>query len=622
MRFQFTTLQQSLPFLVSVIMLGVSVQSLAFSQNDDEFRVPPMPAQSNQDLQRSEIPQQGANAKLPPLSFNDLRGPTSLSENTAGLQPMKTPERNENAPGTNSILQRAPQIPNIGHESTERKIPVFNPREFDVPPVHENAQATPIQSSRANQSVSPESFRMSDSGFVRQASANMQDEGGSRFSSQPGAFSNSATPSVQSNLSGQSGSLSPGALQLSPRNPNASSRAGVQSGNNSLGSRTQFNQNQNTPPAGQVQRQNLGLNQAADRQRIASGAAISPSNPNSAAPVARPNTAIAKGLMAQYRLDNSQQALPGDPVSLRQLLEQTSPQNRPGMVGQYWLTYHAWCDVICCSHYASALNQVTDPRNPVEKNLLNTARSIANDELLAAELHLARAQSRLQQYMPNSQDQLVLPLPSDQPLITSYTTHYDFYASRRSIPNEIRNIATNMPQMLTLISQRASTAQSSQASMNQVRQFAQGGQAPVVQVLQAIRMWSDANKALVKSVVNYNRSIAAYSMNVLGTHKPVEQLAIALVGKPKSSTALDRADARQATLPMEYRPREMQSGGASTFTPRSGGLPQGNLNLNQPRPGNPNGQGNLSGGQSFQIPDQGQSSRGGFSNQPGSFRGN
>ena len=87
--------------------------------------------------------------------------------------------------------------------------------------------------------------------------------------------------------------------------------------------------------------------------------------------------------------------------------------------------------------------------------------------------------------------------------------------------------------------------------MQQIRQFVQGGQAPISEVLQAVRMWRESNMQVVKSVVDYNRSIAAYSLNVMGGNKSPDQMALALVGKPK--TQATEQPVRQATLPAEFQ---------------------------------------------------------------------
>lgn len=525
------------------------------------------------------------------FNINDLRPGTTNSQQRSqpAFEPIQFPNRAmSNSNNANSILQKQPpQFPAM--EPIRGNSPKTSPQEFKLPSLGQQPNRMNLaQPARDIPTVSPESFRSSDislPGEIRTVSANLQDDGRNSAKGTQPLGPRSQTQTVQQGdfkLPQQPG-RNPSPANNGAANsslPTFNQQPRTQFPNNQQ-PRTQFPSNsQASNPAAQtnspltlesapVRQQpvrqptlnvNSGMgnpNPTINNQRFANGA----SNPNrnlqsGQTPATNRSTSLAKNLMNQFSVNATTRAIPGEPVAMKQMLQLTSPQNRTAMVNQYWATYQAWCEMVCCAQHLDALGQVVLPNNPAEKSLMDTAKSIARNELLSAEIQLTKAQSRLQRFIPNSQNDLVLPIPSDQPLISGYTTHIDYYASRRVIPNDVRNIATTLPKMLMLINQQAQTAESSKSSMDQIRSFVQGGRAPITEALQATQMWSDANKHLVRSVVDYNRSIANYSLNVMGPNKSIDQLAIALVGKPRTQSIPSLSPTvRQANLPAELQPR-------------------------------------------------------------------
>ena len=259
-----------------------------------------------------------------------------------------------------------------------------------------------------------------------------------------------------------------------------------------------------------------------------------------------PNTSAATALLKPYSLDLAPQPLPGTPVSMQQMLQSTSNQNRAQMVGYYWATYRDWCKLHCSANYFKALKKLNGA-NQIDNALLATAKSAAQNEMLAAEIQLSKSQSQLQRFIPNGQAQPVLPLPSDVPYTTNYTTHYEYFSANRVLSSDIRNIAVSLPKMLELVTKKADTVRASESALNQTQ-----GRGQMTQSLQAAKMWNEANKAFIDSVIDYNRSIAAYSLNVMSPYKPIDQVASALIGTPKSNSTNQNRQGqgdRQATLP-------------------------------------------------------------------------
>lgn len=589
---------------------------LSFAQDQSRFQISPA-RQNLSDQNSSPAVQPLQDRRGPsPLSQNDLRGPSPDQQALDSLNPIQLPGE-QSARNASSILQKSPEFPAMPPiTSSENPRPRFDPAQFKLSPMQQadpSANQNLSQPARDMSTMSPESFREPnvDQGTIRTVSANLQDDGrNSALGTQPigdrnqtqtlqqqGGFN--PRPAQQQFGSQGNGTFqqnNPGNNSLQPQSPPAfNAQPTIQQPAKSGGLNLNMNsggQTNQTPAAPR-----LGNN-----PMIGNGAprTILPQTPPAST---TPNTSVIKSLMMQYSTDNASQPLPGEPVAMQQMLELTAPQNRAAMVNQYWATYQAWCEYQCSSRYSSELALITPPANPAEKNLLNTAKSIAANELLAAEIQLTKAQSRLQKFMPNTEHDLVLPLPSDNPVVTGYKTHYDYYASRRTIPNEVRNIAMSLPKMQQLITQQAQTAQASQTSMDQIRQFTQGGRAPVSEALYAVRLWSDANKQVVRSVVDYNRSIAVYSMTIIGPGKTMDQLASALVSKPYQLSPTLNPAVRQATLPPEFQRGAVPNVPANNFNSSRQLSPANNGNFG----GTPAG-GN---GQSFQSPSGGSQFNGG-----------
>ena len=270
-------------------------------------------------------------------------------------------------------------------------------------------------------------------------------------------------------------------------------------------------------------------------------------NASSTTPAQPVDSSASTALLQAYSLDRAPQPLPGTPVSMQQMLQSTATHDRARMVGYYWAAYRDWCKLHCSANYFNALKRLNGS-GQIDQALLETAKSAAQNEMLSAEIQLARSQSQLQQFIPGGQAQPMLPLPSDQPYTTPYTTHYEYYSSNRVLTSDIRNIATSLPKMLELVTRNADTVRASKVALDQTQ-----GRGQLTQSLQAAKMWHDANHQFIDSVIDYNRSIATYSLNVMSPYKPLEQVASALTNTPKSNPSTNQPQGnqrdRQATLP-------------------------------------------------------------------------
>lgn len=261
---------------------------------------------------------------------------------------------------------------------------------------------------------------------------------------------------------------------------------------------------------------------------------------------------LAEQIIQRYSMDNATDPLPGQPASLRDMLQPPLPlRSRQPMVHQYWETWYDWATLQNAKEYRTWLNDIPNASSASDNGLLQAARSQADDKVLAAEIQLTKSQSRLQQFMQASANDLP-PLPSDLPLIETYETHYELYQSRRMLPVSLRGINEMLPKTLELIGSRAKTVQMAQVAIKQTQDGYQSRQSTVAAVLEAGRVWRSAEQDLLASVTSYNQAIADYALNVTRRYTSPEQTVAMLIGNPKpivrQSAASNRQPQRQSSV--------------------------------------------------------------------------
>ena len=244
----------------------------------------------------------------------------------------------------------------------------------------------------------------------------------------------------------------------------------------------------------------------------------------------------AKSIMAQYSIANSNQALPGVPTSLEDMLRTTDTGSRMNMVQKYWETYFDWATLQNRQQYENWLNKLPTKRVQTDQLLLQTAKSMAKNETLAAEIQLARSQSVLQEISRSNPNEM-LPLPLNDPVTSKYITHYDWYATRQMVPPKLKGINEILPRTFQLLTQRAATVGQAEQARDQAQSAYSSGQAGMASVLESGRAWQSGLQSLVATVVSYNKSISDYALTIAPQQKSVSEIASMLVSKPKAISA-------------------------------------------------------------------------------------
>jgi hypothetical protein len=245
---------------------------------------------------------------------------------------------------------------------------------------------------------------------------------------------------------------------------------------------------------------------------------------------------LAKLIVDRYSMDNAAEPLPGEPMKLKEMLQQPIPmQSRRPMVSQYWETWFDWAALQNAIAYQEWLATIPNASSSGEKGLLDAARSAAENQVLAAEIQMGKSQAKLIRFMPTRRSTLS-PLPSDLPLVERYETHYELYKARNMMPTRLLGIDQMLPQTLKLINHRAVTVQKSQAAIKQTMAAYSKRQVPLASVLEAARVWQSAEQELLASVTNYNQAIADYAFNVTRRQTTPEQTVAMLIGAAKTKT--------------------------------------------------------------------------------------
>ncbi len=256
---------------------------------------------------------------------------------------------------------------------------------------------------------------------------------------------------------------------------------------------------------------------------------------NQQSTTAKVDLSLARKIMTRYEIDNAPDPLPGRPVKLVDVL-QTTPRNlQKKVITQYWETFFDWATVLNSAQLTDWLNQLPSPQNASELALLNAARAAARNKMLSDEIQLGKSQCKLQQLM-GSKDEL-LPLPSDQPLLQTYDTHYEWYESRNRLPEDLRGIDVMLSKSVQLISNRASTVGTTRVALSQIRNGYAQNPRELGSILNAARLWNEAEQDLVWSIVNYNQAIADYSLSISPASSQPDQIVAMLIAKPKPAVA-------------------------------------------------------------------------------------
>ena len=483
-------------------------------------------------------------------------------------------------------------------------------------PAFGSGSANTSNSSRSNSQTSSLTPRPRTSGLLRDPNQSTG-SGSPRVASAP--VTQFSSPVAGNQNSGQSFNTNANS------NYNRGINQNIASGSPSIQSRNQ------NGISNRIQSRNLTGNRAATFQRDSSVRPSGYAQPVAAASPRKLQTGLAKNLISRYSangMDPSQ--LPGRPVKLVELLKQpiATDQRRP-LVHQFWETYFDWASLVNSQQYLKLLDSLPAPVNAAEQSILQTAKSMARNDVLASEIQLVKSQSKLNQFIPNRQPNQPFLVPNETPLIQGYgyntsqavNSNNGQNTATQAMPTNLVGINKMLPKTLELILQRADTVESAQQANQRMVSGLRSRQVSLGDTLTAAKQLRAVEQSLLVAVTDYNHATTDYFFTIAQSYGyiPPEQVVSNLLGASKSNNTQPTTP-QPDVVAQRFRNARIANGSNSGVpTQRTQGQPivQGNFGQNnqvnaigQGRVGQGRvGQGQVGQGRNGQTTQFGQSGR-------------
>jgi hypothetical protein len=237
-------------------------------------------------------------------------------------------------------------------------------------------------------------------------------------------------------------------------------------------------------------------------------------------------------------------SLTGQPLGLAAALG--APVNRRGQLEiahAYWQLVQAVADYRFCREHARTIEQIKAD-----------SRQSASD-LRESEQAAVRAQRRLAEWVRWPAGSL--PLPVDRPWVVAYNTFYQEIFANRPPPEAARLAQRTLPLMRQAIDERSAAVQAATDALTAVADDHKTGRAQTAAVAACSRELLRQRRAFFQTVCGYNRTIADYSLTVVGLEKTPQELAVILIGPApqpvrsgdRRAAVGDNAEALMATRP-------------------------------------------------------------------------
>ncbi len=289
---------------------------------------------------------------------------------------------------------------------------------------------------------------------------------------------------------------------------------------------------------------------------------------------------IARQILQTFDVSQSKVALPGQPVSLTDVMRTTAIESRPEMIRAYWQAFEKWTANVGAQTEANQLADLQQPSSAIERDLLSTALSLAKSRILESEIDLGSAQQSLRQFAATIGPD-ILPLASDLPLVDEYETNYATLAARAPFNSRLNQINETLPKYFQIIQARADASAKCGAASRQAIQACNQNQLALGSALEAIRMHRDSQQDFARAVTRYNLDIAEYALTVAPFGQPPDQVVSMLIkrseGQPINSTSV----ARSTTLDTQQQAVQSSNSQADRSNTLRGSLTQSSQDLGE-----------------------------------------
>lgn len=254
------------------------------------------------------------------------------------------------------------------------------------------------------------------------------------------------------------------------------------------------------------------------------------------------------------------------PLPLLEALERSGDRGRRLWITQaYWKLVEKVTVLRWTAEAAERLDLVAPSGDPHDRATLDVAVASRLADVAAARAALVSAQQELVDLvrLPASEP---LPWPVDQPLATSYETHFDVLFASRIATGRIRAIHRSLPLEHEEVDARAAAVLAATTAVEMAENDHARGTRGIESVIAAHAALLDQQRALAGAVTRYNDDIVEYVMAVADFSVPDEQFATMLIGAPtpwRPPVTLTSATAPVGGVPTLAPPAGAPAGEAS-----------------------------------------------------------
>lgn len=220
------------------------------------------------------------------------------------------------------------------------------------------------------------------------------------------------------------------------------------------------------------------------------------------------------------------------PLPLLEALERSGDRGRRLWITQaYWKLVERVAVLRWTAEAAERLDLVAPSGDPHDRATLDVAVASRLADVAAARAALVSAQQELVDLvrLPATEP---LPWPVDQPLATSYETHFDVLFASRIATGRIRAIHRSLPLEHEEVDARAAAVLAAVTAVEMAENDHARGTRGIESVIAAHAALLDQQRALAGAVTRYNDDIVEYVMAVADFSVPDEQFATMLIGAP------------------------------------------------------------------------------------------
>jgi hypothetical protein len=247
-------------------------------------------------------------------------------------------------------------------------------------------------------------------------------------------------------------------------------------------------------------------------------------------------------LVAEALAAPEQDPLAGRPVPLLEVLSRSGPRPRQlAAVQSYWSLACAVGEYHFLRREQELLTALAESAARGRRSTDKLVGSVLSAELALGSARLKEAELRVIAAQGELADRMGLagadrsPLPTDEPHVGGYRTHFNVFFAVRPAPARLQLIERTLPLRCKAIDVRAEAVQAASDSLDAAQDAAGRGEIGVEQAVQRLGHLGRQRKAFLEAVRLYNHEIAEYALGVADPNAAPAVIQPMLI-KPKESS--------------------------------------------------------------------------------------